>query len=452
MRYLFLAGLLLGFAAPAAVASPPAEMQLAGYETSETTNLTLTSPDAGMTLTWPLAGGVGGVPSATEGSSVLELDWTGETDRKVEVRHDWSGPTFDLAGYGGLLVDVYVETPSALPQIMGVWDAVFGWLEGFGLPQSTGQWVTVSMCVYDKEQVGLDRLAALVFEDLAGDDGVLYLDNLRLVPPRQLSFAGYDWSVKCGAPLGPGPNPFSQSEDHVWVDGSGRLHLTIVHYRNLWWSTEIVANDSLGHGKYVFSVLSRVDALDPNMILGLFTWDGDAPEHAYREIDFEFNPALAGVLGCDCLPGNGQYAIQPIAAGVCPGTSCAENLHRLDIDYSGASETTTHEMTWRADAIHFRSSYGDFPAPAANTIETWSYSGADNPPPGGETVRMNLWLANGMAPVGDQGAEVVLSDFRYFPPGSALPSLGRRGRAGLVLLLLAASALALSWRRTARTP
>lgn len=432
------------------IVPPPAhgsDQLLASYEPSET-NLTVTSPD-NCTITWPPQGG--DVPSATEGSYVLKLDCTGEWDRKVEVKHEWSGRTFDLAGYGGLLVDVYVETPSALPQIMGIWDNVFSWLEGFGLPTATGQWTEVSTCVYDKDQVDLDHISALIFEDLGADDVVVYLDNLRLVPPRQLSFAGYEWTVKCGAPLGPGPNPFSQSEDHVWVDGSGRLHLTIQNYRTLWWSTEVIANDSLGHGTYVFSVESRVDALDPNMILGLFTWDGDAPEHAYREIDFEFNPSLQNVLGCDCLPGNGQYAIQPVDAGVCPGTSCNENVHRFDIDYTGPSETTTHELIWRADAIDFRSSYGGFPAPSANTFETWTYDGPDNPPPGGETARMNLWLVNGMAPAGGQGAEVVISDFRYFPPSSAVPAVGGRGRTGLILLLLAAGALAFSMRRAPRT-
>ncbi len=423
-------------------------MLLAGYEASET-NLTLTSPDTGMTLTWPVAGGVGGVPAASEGSSVLKLSWTGETDRKVEVKHEWSGTTFDLADFGGLIADVYVETPSALPQILGVWGDVFGWLEGFGLPTATGQWVTVSMCVYDKQNIGLDHISALVFEELAGDDGVLYVDNLRLVPPRQLSFAGYQWTVKCGAPLGPGPNPFSQSEDHVWVDGNGHLHLTILFYRDLWWSTEVILNDSLGYGKYVFVLASRVDALDPNMIVGLFTWDPDAPEHAYREIDIELNPALDAVLGCGCLPGNGQYAVQPVDGGVCPGTSCSENVRRFDVDYTGPSETTSHVMNWRPDSIHFRSSYGGFPAPPANTIATWIYGGPDIPPAGGETARANFWLANGMAPVGGQGAEIVLTDFRHIPASlvlpNGIPSIGDRGRVLLILLIIVASALAF-WR------
>jgi hypothetical protein len=451
MQKTLLAAGLLGLASPAVLAVPPSETLLAGYENSET-NLTVTSPDSGMTITWPVGGGTGGVPPATQGASVMELDWAGETDRKVELKHEWSGWTFGLAGYGGILVDVYVDTASALPQIMGIWDPVFDWLEGFGLPSSTGQWVTVSMCVYDKNPVGLDELFALVFEDLAGDDGVLYVDNLRLVPPRRLSFAGRDWTVKCGAPLGPGPNPFAQSEDHVWVDGSG-LHLTVMDYRTLWWSSEVILDESLGYGTYVFTIETRPDALDDRMVLGLFTWDPDAPQHAYREIDFEFNPALENSLGCACLPGDGQYAVQPVDPSTCPVT-CSQNLRRFDMAYDGSSDTTTHVMTWSAQGIEFTSYTGPFRPFVApeEVIAKWTYTGPDNPPPGAEQVHANLWLVGGMAPAGGQGAEVVISDFRYFPPGVRVPALGFPGGGLLVLLLSAAGVLALWFATRPRVP
>ena len=180
-------------------------MVLAGYEPSETTEVTITSPDVGMTLTWPLLGGSAGVPTATEGSHVLRLSWAGETDRKVEVRHDFATSTFDLAGHGAILVDVYIETASALPEIAGIYDDVFFWLEGFDLPTTTGQWATLAMCVADKGHVGLDHIFATLFEDLAGDDGTLYLDNLRLVAPKQLVFAGREVDGEMRRPSRPGP-------------------------------------------------------------------------------------------------------------------------------------------------------------------------------------------------------------------------------------------------------
>jgi hypothetical protein len=420
-----LVALLFSIVPPAAHGS---ERLLAGYELSET-DLTVTSPD-NCIITRPLQGG--GVPSATEGSYVLKLDCTGEWDRKVEVKHEWSGSTFDLAGYGGLLVDVYVETPSALPQIMGAW--LFSWLEGFGLPTATGQWTEVSMCVYDKDDVDLEQIPALKFEELGADDVVIYLDNLRLVPPRQVRFADHDWTVKCGGWLGPGLNAFSQSGDHVWVDGNGHLRLKIAEYRTLWWCSELILNESFGYGTYVFTVQSRVD-FDENIILGLFTWDPDASGHNYREIDFEF-----GRWG-DPNDDNAQFVVQP--------WNTQGNRLRFDIGYDGPTETTTHVMKWRSDRIEFTSYYGDFRIipPPENIIKTWVYSGGDNPPPGEENVRINFWLADvddppdqaGNPPVNGQEAEVVITHFRYLSEFNDIPAVRSLGVAlGIVMLLGAA--------------
>jgi hypothetical protein len=72
-------------------------------------------------------------------------------------------------------------------------------------------------------------------------------------------------------------------------------------------------------------------------------------------------------------------------------------------------------MTWRADGIYFKSYYGDFslaPLPR-DVIETWYYTGSDNPPPGGENIRMNFWLVSGNPPDNGLDAEVVIKDFQY---------------------------------------
>jgi hypothetical protein len=399
-----------------------AATKLASYEPAESPELSVSSPDAGMTLSWPLAGGVAGVPAATEGSHVLKLAWTGETDRKVEVRHAWATSTFDLAGHGAILVDVYVETASALPAIAGIYDDVFLWLEGFDLPATTGQWTTLAMCAADKEQVGLDHILATLFEQLAGDDGTLYLDNLRLAPPRQLSFAGRSWTVKCGGYLGPGPNPFSQSAANVWVDGSDRLHLKISERRGQWWCAEVVLDEPLGRGTYSFEVATNVALLDENAVLGLFTYDFDAAAENYREIDFEFS------RWGDAENDNGQFVVQPYTV---PG-----NIHRFDIDTagSGGDDTTSHTWSWTPDAVHFASRYGAIPGAAP--IESWSYTGADVPDEGDERVRFNLWLFQGAAPAGAQDVEVIISDFRFLEAAHGVPALGPGGLLGLGLALI----------------
>ena len=304
-------------------AGPARSDLLASYEPSET-NLTLSSPDSGMTVSKVVQGGE--APDATEGSHVLKLEWAGESDRKVEVKHEWNGPTFDLASSSWILVDVFIATDSALPGVVGIWDDVFDWTGGSPVPTVTDQWITMAMNVFHREDEGLDHIWALLFENLAGDDGTIYLDNLRLVGPREISFAGYDWYAKSGDWLGPGPNHFSEAEEDLWVDASGRLHMKIVEKEGLWYCTEIVSIDSFGYGTYVYTVETRVDQMDPYIVLGAFTWDTFAPEHHYREIDFEFGRWK------DPQNQNAQYVIQP--------WDSSGNLYRFDIGYSGSTETT----------------------------------------------------------------------------------------------------------------
>ena len=86
--------------------------------------------------------------------------------------------------------------------------------------------------------------------------------------------------------VGPGPNYFSNRADDVFVDDDG-LHLTITEHGSRWWATEVISDLRVGYGRYEFWLASRVDALDPNAVLGLFTWN-NAPDFANREIDIEF--------------------------------------------------------------------------------------------------------------------------------------------------------------------
>jgi hypothetical protein len=225
---------------------------------------------------------------------------------------------------------------------------------------------------------------------------------------RAIRFADHNWAVKTGFE-GPGPNHFSDSTNNVWVDENGYLHLKITYDNGQWYCSEVISDESFGYGTYVFSIESRLDSLDRNIVLGLFTWDTYAPEYNYREIDFEFsrwqNPAND----------IGQYVIQP--------WDTMGNMSRFDIDYAGQGNTTTHVMTWRPEGIYFKSCFGDFvlaPSPE-EVIYDWYYAGLDNPPPGGENARINLWLISGFAPYNGLESEIVISDFQFLSGLSDLP-------------------------------
>ena len=228
-----------------------------------------------------------------------------------------------------------------------------------------------------------------------------YAQIPRTPANRAIRFSEYNWAVKVGNDLGPGPNNFSDSTENVWVDDNGHLHLKITNQNSQWDCAEIISDESFGYGTYVFTIGNRVDSLDRNIVLGLFTWDTYATDYNYREIDFEFSRWLN--------PANdiGQYVIQPWDTG--------GNMVRFDIDYAGQSNTTTHVMTWQSDGIYFKSYYGDFALapPPENVIRDWYYTGSDNPPPGGENVRMNFWLISGFPPSDGLESEVIIKDFQF---------------------------------------
>ena len=216
---------------------------------------------------------------------------------------------------------------------------------------------------------------------------------------RTIQFSGYTWNVKATAldkKIGPGPNHFSMEENDVWVDANGNLHLTIFEKDGKWYCTEVYTTIPLGYGTYTFTLASRVDQLDKNAVLGLFTWDPDAPANHYREIDIEFSR-----WGQD-VGDNAQYVVQPHDT---PG-----NRHTFPFTLAGPF--SLHSFKWETDNISFTSEQGYLPARGA-LIENWSYTGADVPPAGAANARINLWLDKGVAPSDGQRTEVVVESFQY---------------------------------------
>jgi hypothetical protein len=213
----------------------------------------------------------------------------------------------------------------------------------------------------------------------------------RPPPTRTISFSGYTWTVKSSSgKVGPGPNYFSSSADNVQVDSVDRLHLRVTYVNGRWYCAEVVNTQSLGYGTYSFTLDSPVDALDPSVTLGLFTWS-DRPQYAHRELDIEF-----ARWGNAADPTNGQYVVQPYDS---PG-------HLTRITQSGAA-TSTQSFTWSRSSVAFSS-------PSA-TPSSWVFSGSGVPLAGGEHAHMNLWLFQGQAPTDGQEVEVVVKAFSFTP-------------------------------------
>ena len=227
--------------------------------------------------------------------------------------------------------------------------------------------------------------------------------------PRWVSFSGYDWWVKTSAGLvGPGPNYFSDSTNNVWLDGQGQLHLRITNRSNQWQCAEIVSARTFGYGSYRFQLASPANNLDPNTVLGLFTWSDD-PAYADREIDIECSRWSNAAD-----PNNAQYVVQPYNLG--------GHLARYAVPAGQTNATLL--WTWETNRVSFQSQRGSFsPSPSpANVISNWTYT-LTVPPTGDENVRLNLWLINGSAPTDHQEVEVVISSFLFLPLGAPQPAV-----------------------------
>ena len=222
---------------------------------------------------------------------------------------------------------------------------------------------------------------------------------------RSVEFADWTWHVKGPGWYGPGPSNFSHLPESVWVDEDDRLHLSIKYLNGSWRSTEVVLEDALGYGDYIFTTQGELDQLDIHAVLGLFIWqygpcwdNGYLWWNPYNEIDVEFSRWGN--------PGNSiaQFVVQPYDW---PG-----NIDRFEAAF-GPDELSSHAFNWLADRVEFRSWRG---GPEDGSPETllheWVYTGPHIPRPEQPRVHMNLWQFDG-PPVTEQ--EVIIHDFTFIP-------------------------------------
>jgi len=209
--------------------------------------------------------------------------------------------------------------------------------------------------------------------------------------PSTIEWSDHQWTVKShNRKIGPGPNFFSSANVRVVGD---ELHLSITRSGNKWYAAEVINTASLGYGTYSWTV-GPMDPLDPNVVLGLFTWNDD-PAYNHREIDFEY-----ARWGNASDPNNAQYVVQPY--------STEGNEYRWRQETFGVA--TVHSFTWAPGSVEFLSRTTD-----GGQLASWTYDGPDVPLPGGENARMNLWLFRGAAPTDGAEVTVVLQSFSHTP-------------------------------------
>jgi len=210
--------------------------------------------------------------------------------------------------------------------------------------------------------------------------------------------------------LGPGTNYFSDSANDVWVDKEG-LHLKTRQILSHWYSTEVILQRSLGYGTYIIQTKGRIDKIDPNAVLGFFTWDSQLYHPTHREMDIEFSK-----WGDANNPENGQFLVQK------PSNRCdSNNCSRFVAAVPEGNTSMTHYIVWKPEAVEFSTYEGQYlnNPPESALVHRWAYTGLVQgmpiPKHGKENIRFNLWLFGGKAPLSGQSDEVIIEKFAFQP-------------------------------------
>ncbi|MGM0530864.1 MAG: glycoside hydrolase family 16 protein [Bacteroidota bacterium] len=211
---------------------------------------------------------------------------------------------------------------------------------------------------------------------------------------RTIKFAGKTWDVRSGYG-NPGSNNWSDSENTVWVDDDGKLHLKIRKIGDTWHCSELVSQQSFGYGEYKFYLNSNVEDFDKNIVVGLFTYLDDQ-----NEIDIEFLK-----LGSNKNTEVGNYVVQPDKS-----INFALNLN---------GSYSTHRFRWLPGKVSFQSWHGHNKSPTDNTlINEWEYTGNDIPEAATEKLHINFWLFDGKPPSDRKEAELIIEDLEIINEGT----------------------------------
>jgi hypothetical protein len=237
---------------------------------------------------------------------------------------------------------------------------------------------------------------------------------------RTFTWSGFTWIVKNSDTntIGPGPNYFSNSTDNVWIDNAGELHLKIIKRNSKYYCAEVKTIESVGYGTYTYYVSSKVDNLDKNVVVGLFTWNNnDCKTNANSEIDIEFS-RWGNINDSTVI----QYSVQPSY-----GEKAKDRFHRFPMQLNG--DYTIHFISWTPNIISWSSYHGHTnPPPQNDLIASWTFDSTHSPaiqtecgstgviipaPENDTKIDLNLWLNKGNEPSDGQEAEVIIQRVDY---------------------------------------
>ncbi|MBL0371754.1 glycoside hydrolase family 16 protein [Rhizobium sp. KVB221] len=230
--------------------------------------------------------------------------------------------------------------------------------------------------------------------------------SLLLVPgmadAKRLRFAGYDFKIKEGRGLGPGPNDWARSQ--AFVDKRGRLHLKFSEKNGRWYAGEIQSISKLGFGTYEMEFEGDIGGQDKNVVFGFFNYpSSDVGPDATNEIDIEF-----------ARWGNNSY--QPLNYTVWPAVAGLSNAHKT-FEFRRGVRRSLHRFTWSREQVVYSSV--ELKANGSPGSESyWAFKPADfqdriaSSP---MSIYFNLWGFRGQKPSDGKPVEVIVNSFKFTP-------------------------------------
>jgi hypothetical protein len=209
-------------------------------------------------------------------------------------------------------------------------------------------------------------------------------------PGKSLFFGGYEWRVR-DTPFQPGGSQNDYDSANAWTDRNGHLHLRISGYPGHWASAEVTLSRSLGYGSYRF-VVRELSHFEPSVVLSMMISDSSAPS---REMDIEISK------WGETTGRNGQFVIQPYYV---PANT---------VQFEVPAGRATFMLRWSPGRAEFKAFKGSAVWDSPPVREHPFTSGV--PPPGTESVHLNLYVFGLNRNPLRQKCEVVVESFEYLP-------------------------------------
>jgi hypothetical protein len=215
-----------------------------------------------------------------------------------------------------------------------------------------------------------------------------------LPSPKRLNFSGYEWTTSAGPIFHAGSRNFFDPAN-VWTDERGALHLRISGSPGKWAAAELKLTRSLGYGTYRFQ-LRDTSHLEPSAVLTLITWDGAGTESNRRELDVELG--RWGYLDND----NVHYVVQPyyVPANI--------------VTFRAPPGAYTYSFRWEPGRVTFSTVAGSGNIGGGRVVTQHVFT-SGVPSPGGESVRIALYVFHqGHIPLKNEN-ELIVDKFEYLP-------------------------------------